>query len=118
VDQPLSDRRVDARFPPPPAHTTRATLRPGCTVTLVNFSAGGALLEGARPFRPGARVHLQVVTSVRTFVLAADVLRCAVWALNDEDGAMYRGALRFERRWESLWDALAASTESKRHPRM
>ena len=59
VDQPLTDRRIDARFPPPARAATRATLRPGCPVVLVDFSAGGALVEASRPLRPGARVHLQ-----------------------------------------------------------
>jgi hypothetical protein len=116
VDQSLIERRVDGRFPLSPAQATRTTLRPGRAVTVVNFSAGGALLQGARPFRPGARVHLQVVTSVRTFVLAADVLRCAVWALDDVEGATYRGALRFERRCESLWETLAPSAERSKRP--
>jgi hypothetical protein len=111
VDQSLIDRRVDARFPPPPDHAARATLRPGCLVVLVNVSAGGALLQGVRPFRPGARVHLQLVTTVRTLVLAAHVLRSTVWALDDIEGATYRGALRFEQRCESFWEAVAAGAE-------
>jgi hypothetical protein len=111
VDQSLIDRRVDARFPPPPEYAARATLRPGRLVVLVNFSAGGTLLQGAHPFRPGARVHLQVVTMTRTLVLAAHVLRSTVWALDDVEGATYRGALRFDQRCESFWEAVAAGTE-------
>lgn len=111
MDQSLIDRRVDARFPLSAACAARATLRPGCAVALVNLSAAGALLQGCRPFRPGARVHLQLVTSARTFVLAAHVLRCAVWALDEIEGATYRGALRFEQRCESFWEAEAPGTE-------
>lgn len=107
MDQSLIDRRVEARFPPPPQEAARATLRPGCIVALVNLSAGGALLQGGRPFRPGARVHLQLVTSARTLVLAAHVLRCNVWALDEVDGATYRGALRFEQRCALFWESLA-----------
>ena len=102
MDEPLIDRRVDARFPPPPESAARATLRPGRLVVLVNFSAGGTLLQGAHAFRPGARVHLQLVTMTRTLVLAAHVLRSTVWALDDLEGAMYREALRFEQRCESF----------------
>ena len=78
----------------------RVTLRPGCPVVLVDLSTGGALVQGDRPLRPGARVHLQLVTEVRTFVLAARVLRCAVWSLDPHDGVIYRGALKFEERCE------------------
>jgi hypothetical protein len=105
VDQPLTDRRRDARFPPPRHDATRATLRPGCPVLLVDFSAGGALVEASRPLRPGARVHLQLVTGVRTFVLTACVLRCAVWSLDPFEGVIYRGALKFEDRSELFWEA-------------
>ena len=102
MDQSLIERRVEARFAPLIHRAPRATLRPGCTVAVVNLSAGGALLEAGRPMRPGARVHLQLVTDVRTFILAAYVLRCAVWGLNAAEGAKYRGALRFEQRCESF----------------
>jgi hypothetical protein len=111
VDQPLIDRRVDARFPPPPEYAARATLRPGRLVVLVNFSAGGTLLQGAHPFRPGARVHLQVVTMTRTLVLAAHVLRSTVWAWTMWKARRIGGALRFDQRCESFWEAVAAGTE-------
>jgi len=107
VDQPLTERRVDARFPPARRGEPRATLRPGCPVRLVDLSAGGALLEASRPLRPGARVHLQIVTAARTFALAARVLRCAVWSLDPYEGVTYRGALAFEERCELFWEAEA-----------
>ena len=116
MDQSLIDRRVDARFLPPPPHATRATLRPGCTVALVNLSAGGALLEAARPLRPGARVHLQLVMQVRTFILAGHVLRCAVWALDELEGARYRGAVRFEQRCEPFWEVLEPAAATRAQP--
>jgi hypothetical protein len=105
VDQPLIDRRMDARFPPPRSADTRATLRPGCTVLIVDLSAGGALVEALRPLRPGARVHLQLVTEQRTLALPAHVLRCAVWSLDARDGATYRGALKFENRCDLFREA-------------
>ena len=105
MDQSLVERRVDARFPPPPSHSIRATLRPGCIVTIINLSAGGVLLEADRPLRPGARVHLQLVTEVRTLVVPAHVLRCAVWTLKELAGPRYRGALRFEQRCEPFEQA-------------
>jgi hypothetical protein len=111
------ERRGDARYAPPLLHATRATLRPGCPVVIVNVSAGGALLEAVRPLRPGARVHLQLVTQVRTFVVAAHVLRCAVWALDGVDGPRYRGALRFEQRCEPFGDVLGRPLDGSRSRR-
>jgi hypothetical protein len=105
VDQPVTERRVDARFPPPSVASTRATLRPGCIVFVVDLSAGGALVQAFRPLRPGARVHLQLVADARTVAMTAQVLRCAVWSLDPIDGVIYRGALQFEDRCEWPWDA-------------
>jgi hypothetical protein len=97
------DRRMDSRFAPPDHNAARATLRPGCVVSLVDVSRGGALVEGPRPMRPGARVHLQVTTAARTFAIEAQVLRCAVWILDPVEGVRYRGALRFDHRIEWTW---------------
>ncbi len=105
MDQPLTDRRIDARIALPRTTITRATLRPGCAVRVVNLSASGALVQADQPIRPGARVHFQMVTTVRAFALVARVLRCAVWTLDPHDGATYRGALQFEDRCESFWEA-------------
>ena len=105
MDQPVVDRRVDARFGERLIAGTQAILRPGYLVTLIDLSAGGALIQGPRPLRPGARVHLQLVTSGRTIGLAAHVLRCAVASLDSREGVQYRGALKFDRRCDSLWEA-------------
>ncbi len=103
MEHPVADRRANVRFLPPPRAAGRATLRPGCIVTLLDVSAGGVFVEALRPLRPGARVHLQLVTAARTFLLTAHVLRCAVWSLDPDDGATYRGALEFEERCELFW---------------
>ena len=102
MDQPR-ERREDARFLPPPRLEVRATLRPGCIVVLLDVSAGGALVQAARPLRPGARVHLQVVTPGRHVATVAAVLRCMVWSLIGDDGVIYRAALRFDQRVEWNW---------------
>lgn len=104
MDQPVRDRRIDTRFAWAQAGIARATLRPGCAVRVVNLSAGGALVQAGRPLRPGARVHVQLVTRLRSLALVARVLRCAVWTLDSRDGATYRGALQFEERCELLWE--------------
>jgi hypothetical protein len=104
VDHSVMDRRHDTRFLPPLLRLTRATLRPGYVVSLVDLSAGGALVEGPRPLRPGARVHLQVLTDSRVFALVGHVLRCVVWSLDPQAGVTYRGALKFEHRCELFWE--------------
>jgi hypothetical protein len=104
MGQPVKDRRSDPRFECSPVEITRATLRPGCTVRIVDVSAGGALLQSGRPLRPGARVHVQIVTTVGAFSLVARVLRCEVWTLDALLGVTYRGALQFEQRCDFLWE--------------
>lgn len=105
MDPEVADRRFDARFDPPAIASLQATVRPGCAVTLVDISAGGALVQAPRPIRPGAKVHLQVTTGSRRLAIAAQVLRCIVWALHPLDGVTYRGALKFDERVEWRWQA-------------
>jgi PilZ domain len=105
MDRPVVDRRVDERFGQPAISGTQAILRPGHAVVLIDLSAGGALIEGPRPMRPGTRVHVQLVSGTRRFALNAHVLRCSVSALDPEAGVRYRGALRFDERCEAIWEA-------------
>jgi hypothetical protein len=104
MDRPLVDRRLDERFGQPAIAGTQAILRPGYAVTLIDLSAGGALIEGPRPLRPGMRVYVQIVTSSRRFGLSAHVVRCSVASLDSNAGVCYRGALRFDERCEAIWE--------------
>lgn len=88
------ERRRDGRRAV--SETAQATLRPGCEVSLIDVSRGGALVQAHRPLRPGARVHVRFITGGRTFALAAHVLRCMVWSIDADEGVVYRGALQFE----------------------
>ena len=103
MDHQLSERREDARFTIPPRIQLRVTMRPGCMVVLVDASARGALVQAARPMRPGARVHLQVLTPTRRISIAGTILRCMVWSLVGDDGVIYRAALRFDVPVEWAW---------------
>ena len=103
--QPIDDRRADTRFGPPVIAGTQAILRPGYAVSLVDLSSGGALIQGPRPLRPGARVHLQLQTGARRLGIAAHVLRCSVASLDSHQGVQYRGALKFDHRCDELWEA-------------
>jgi hypothetical protein len=104
LDEPVTERRRDARFRQPAIAGTRALLRPGYAVALIDLSSGGALIEGPKPLRPGSRVHLQLVTERRAFGIAAHVVRCSVSSLDATTGVRYRGALKFDHRCESLWE--------------
>ncbi len=86
---------------------TQATLRPGCDVSVIDVSSGGALVQAHRPLRPGARVHVRLETDGRRLSLVAHVLRCVVWALNGEEGVVYRGALQFEHPSQALAEELS-----------
>ena len=104
MDRPLVDRRLDARFGQPAIAGTQAILRPGYAVSLVDISSGGALIQGPRPLRPGARVHLQLMNGTRRLAIGAQVLRCSVATLGSPEGVQYRGALKFDHRCEILWE--------------
>jgi hypothetical protein len=100
----VGERRLDARFTGPTIGRFRATVRPGCLVTLVNLSGGGALIHSSRPLRPGARIHLQLATATQAVGLAAHVQRCTVALLDPDGGVTYSGALKFDERCEIPWE--------------
>jgi hypothetical protein len=104
VGQLVKDRRSDARYAWPPEEISQATLRPGCVVSVVDLSVGGALVQSSRPLRPGARLHFHLVLRQRRFGLIARVLRCAVWTIDSPEGVAYRGALQFEEPCELFWE--------------
>jgi hypothetical protein len=106
VDQPLVERRIHSRFAQPGIAHIQAILRPARQVSLVNLSAGGALIEERRPLRPGSRVFLQLTTGRSCAGRKAQVLRCMVASLRSHDGVKYRGALRFEDEWADVWEEL------------
>lgn len=102
--QQLTERRTHSRFGHPTISGVRAVLRPGHLVGVVNLSAGGALILGARPLRPGSRVFLQLTVAGQTGGRASQVVRCAVASLVGAEGVTYRSAIRFDEQWDSLWE--------------
>lgn len=105
MDYAVRERRRDARFGQPAIARVRGVLRPATTVVLVDLSAGGALVQAGRVLRPGARVHMHLLVNGRSLITAARVLRCSVASLDAEHGVRYEGALKFESRCDTLWDA-------------
>ena len=98
------DRRAEIRVDAACSRISQATLRPGAHVILLDLSPSGAQIETRRQLRPGARVHLRIVTDRCSATVAAHVLRCAVRAIHPEHGVTYRGALRFDERWPALME--------------
>ena len=88
----MSERR---RAPRTRSSGLVARVRPGHRVSIVDVSAGGALLEAARPLRPGADVELQFERMDGRVRMSATVLRCGVSALHPDRGPTYRAAVSF-----------------------
>ena len=101
---PLVERRREPRVGHPEIAGTYAILRPGYMVAIVDLSAGGMLIEGPRPLRPGAHVHLRLVTGTRRLALSGQVLRCAVSTLDTPEGVHFRGVVRFDQPCASPWE--------------
>lgn len=91
------DRRVALRHHHVEEHgIVSARVRPGHDVTLIDVSAGGALVEGRYRLLPGANVELQLETSQRSAAIRGRVVRCSVSHLRSTS-VCYRGAIAFDR---------------------
>lgn len=91
-----SDRRAHRRFPVRELQGLRAArIKSGPLVSLVDLSAGGALLDTEFPLRPGSEAVLEVVGDLRNSIAPFRVARCQVSAL--EGRASYRVACAFKR---------------------
>jgi hypothetical protein len=71
-------------------------MRPGHHLVVIDLSAWGALVESAKPLRPGSRIELHLENDQRRGLLRARVTRCVVAALSAETGVTYRAALSFD----------------------
>ena len=115
MDHTLKERRRDARFRQTAVLAkAKVTMRPGWPLMLVDISASGALVEGARPLRPGSRVHLQIVVGDQRWGIPAHVLRCAVCTVDADDGVTYRGALKFDHRCDLFGEGAAQAARGAR----
>jgi hypothetical protein len=72
-----------------------ARVRPGDRVHVIDVSASGALLEAARPLRPGSDVEVQFERDGRRVRVFATVVRCGITAIHAERGPTYRAAVSF-----------------------
>lgn len=94
-----SNRRVDPRYPAAaiPA-ITGMRLSPGETVSLVNISASGVLVEGKTRFVPGTRVTVHFEGTIKPNQIKARVVRCQVSAIGGGGSLQYQSAIAFEGR--------------------
>ena len=93
------DRRKESRATGDAVRQISARIRPGLMVLLVDVSPCGALIAGARPLRPGARIEVQLERDADSSSLGARVVRCLVAAVTP-DQVTYHAALAFEKRCE------------------
>ena len=94
----MKERRRERRAPAREISPVAACVRPGHAVSVVDLSASGVLIEGPRPLRPGARVHVQLDVIGERTTLTARVVRCLVAAIDADLGVTYRAALAFDER--------------------
>ena len=73
-----------------------ARVRPGREASLVDVSAGGALVETTYRLLPGARIELHVATGERRTSVRGGVLRSVVVGVRAA-GMCYRSAIGFDR---------------------
>jgi hypothetical protein len=91
------ERRQSVRISANEGHgITRARVRPGHEVDLVDVSSGGALIEAAHRLLPGSTIDLQLVIRENQVAVRGRVLRCAVARLRAAT-VFYRGAIGFDR---------------------
>lgn len=110
------DRRATPRVATPHAAMfLKAWLRSGAEIILIDWSAGGALIESGRRLVPGARVDLQVHTRADRFVLSGRLVRAQVSALR-ADAVRYRAGIEFETACAGSAASLARLLEGSGYP--
>jgi hypothetical protein len=97
----LPERRHHRRHVRPEEHRiASARVRPGYDVSVIDISAGGALVESGHRLMPNARVVLHLRSDQQSEIVRGHVVRCAVARLR-ASAVCYRGAIAFDR--QLLW---------------
>lgn len=102
----MDRRRTVRRIPQPDEGVSRARLRTGRELTVVNISSAGAMVEGLTRLLPGTRAEVHLVTRHGRVLVRARVIRALVWRL-EPDVVCYRAALAFD---------VAVDTEPEGYP--
>jgi hypothetical protein len=94
----MSDEQTERRRSPrTTAHdVVAARVRPGRHASVIDLSAGGALIETFHRLLPGTTVELQVEATDRSATMRGRVVRCAVSQVRSSS-VSYRGAIAFDR---------------------
>ena len=101
VDVPIQSKRLDPRYPAASVPGIKSVrLSPGDTVTLVNISASGVLVEGKTRFVPGTRLTVILEGEVKPPQVKGRVVRCQVSAIGGGGTLKYQSAIAFEGRLE------------------
>jgi hypothetical protein len=96
MSQQANERRQTHRRQRPEEHGIVSTrVRPGHHATLIDVSAGGALIETNHRLLPGAAVELQVETGSARARVRGRVLRSIVSRVQPSR-VCYRGAIGFD----------------------
>ena len=96
MSQPATERRQTHRRKHLEEHGIVSTrVRPGHHATLVDVSAGGALIETNHRLLPGAAVELQVETGTARATVRGRVVRSTVIGVQPSR-VCYRGAIGFD----------------------
>ena len=94
----LAERRDERRVAGGGARfSVNAVLRPGKSVTLLNLSGRGALVQSATRLRPGAHTELQLAGAEGRASVKGRIERCYVAHL---DPIRYHGVVVFDKRVE------------------
>src|SRR4051812_31981359 len=90
------DRRAHTRHSAKDLAIKGSRLRHGPSVSLIDLSVGGALIEADVQLKPGTRLALEIATGDTPSFVAMRVLRCEVATIR-ADVTIYRGACEFTR---------------------
>lgn len=94
----MTERRTALRWADAHVREIAGRVRAGHDFSVLDLSASGALVEGARPLRPGSLIDVQLARNGDRIVVSARVVRCQVSAIDAHDGVRYHAGLSFERR--------------------
>jgi hypothetical protein len=107
----LDRRRALRRIPQPDESLSRAKLRTGRELTVINISSSGALVEGLTRLLPGTRADVHLVTRHGRVLVRTRIVRSLVWRLAP-DVVCYRSALAFDTAVDTEFE-LKGQSESK-----
>ena len=93
-----TNHALDTRYPAAAVPAiTGMRLSPGDTVTLLNISASGALVEGTARLVPSTRVTVHFEGTITPRQITARVVRCMVSAIGSGGALQYHSGIAFDR---------------------